>query len=98
MLKIFNEKCFTILTGISYDADHYLVWFPTQKQDENLTYSCVNSAKERAGGSFVLFQNNNPKDEASVKEDGFEIRLTLDSWNKLKEAIENTKDLKLPIG
>ena len=82
-----------LLTALDPAADGCLVWVPGQKGPEAIRP--MGSSGARVSGCFVALVPGQA-DGGRILEDGFAIELTAGSWQAVREALIEGKELELP--
>lgn len=83
-----------LLTSVDPSADGCLVWEPGQRGPEAITPP--GSDASRLCGCFVGLLPGQPASGGQIVEDGLVMKLTTGSWNALRGALSDGRDLVIP--
>ena len=89
-----HEAVVTLLTGFEAHVDGYFTWQPSQTSPAAITPPGSKGA--RLGGCFMSFVSQQAEDSGQVFEDGLIMMLTSGSWQKVRQALQQGQDIKVP--
>lgn len=89
-----DETALVVLVPIDAKADGLLVWRPGDKELTAIGPSDAVGAK--VSGNFLAIVPNQPADGSNPLEDGFAVRLTNDSWARVRRALAAGEPIEIP--
>jgi hypothetical protein len=83
-----------LLTALDPTANGCLVWAPPQSTPEAITPPASDGS--RLCGCFVTLLPEQPENNGQMMEDGFVMELTADSWEEVRSALVEGRDVSIP--
>jgi hypothetical protein len=80
-----EDTALVVLVPINAKADGLLVWRPGDK--ELTAIGPADAVGAKVSGNFIALVPNQPADGSNPLEDGFAVRLTSESWARVRRAI-----------
>jgi hypothetical protein len=88
------DAVIALLPSLDPEADGLLCWEPGQAAPLGITPP--DSEGALLAGCFVVFVPAQPDDGGLMLEDGYAVKLTAASWQAVRDALINGRDLDLP--
>jgi hypothetical protein len=87
------DTALVILLPVDPRADGLLVWEPGAR--ELTAIGPADAIGARVSGNFVAFVSGQPADGSNPLEDGFALRMTADSWTRVRRALAAGEPIEL---
>lgn len=89
-----DDTALVVIVPIDPRADGLLVWRPGDR--EVTAIGPANSIGAKVSGNFIALVPNQPQDGSNPLEDGFAVRMTSESWARVRRAIASAEAIDLP--
>ncbi|MFO0561487.1 MAG: hypothetical protein U0269_25985 [Polyangiales bacterium] len=91
-----EDTALVVIVPIDPRADGLLVWRPGDRELTAIGPSDAVGAK--VSGNFIALVPNQPEDGSNPLEDGFAVRMTNDSWARVRRALAAAEAIELAAG